>query len=404
MSNFTLKEILEKAACRICDSENLVYGDLDSATKSITKLLFESIAESEIEKRIGARLHERGDTRTDYRNGYRHRNVQTSYQIVEIRIPRLRGQGFVPSFLEPNHRAISEVESWVSKAFLSGLSRSDVIRLLESTTGCRPSDKLLKRVQESIDDQVKSFRERKLTSRYKYLFLDAAWTKDIVGINATRVCIMTAVGVTQSGVKEILGFERTPTESESSWTGFLNRLVTRGMNPNDLSLVISDEHNGLLKAVSEVLGDVSHQLCWAHRMRNVRKAVAAPDRSEVVQGLQKVYDAKHLTQAKGAFRTWEKSWNEKYPNVVASVKDDLGYLLAFYKCDELHWEYIRTSNPIERTFRELRRQQFGCGAFANKDACNRAVFRVFNWLNELWKDKNIWIQRKRKAKKADKQQ
>ena len=43
-----------------------------------------------------------------------------SYQIVEIRIPRLRGQGFVPNFLEPNHRAFGEVEGWVSKAFLSG--------------------------------------------------------------------------------------------------------------------------------------------------------------------------------------------------------------------------------------------------------------------------------------------
>ena len=349
MNNITLKEVFEKAACSIPDCENLAYGDLDSASASVTKYIFEAMAESEIEKRAGAKLHERGENRTDYRNGYRHRNVQTSYQVVEIKIPRLRGQGFVPSFLEPNHRAISEVESWVSKAFLSGLSRSDVIRLLESTTGCRPSDKLLKRVQEGIDDQVKKFRERKLTGRYKYLFLDAAWTKDIVGINATRICIMTAVGITENGVKEILGFERTPTESESSWKGFLNRLVTRGMNSNDLSLVISDEHNGLLKAVSEVLGDISHQLCWSHRMRNVRKAVAAPDRSEVVQGLRKVYDAKNLTQAKKSFRTWEKSWNVRYPNVVKSVKEDLCYLLAFYKCDELHWEYIRTSNPIERT-------------------------------------------------------
>jgi transposase-like protein len=312
----------------------------------------------------------------------------------------------VPSFLEPNHRAVGEVEGWVGKAFLSGLSRSEVIRLLESTTGCRPSDDLLGRVQVELDKQVKAFRERLLLGRYQYLFLDAAWAKDIVGISATRICIMTAIGVTCSGEKEILGFERTPTENESSWKGFLSRLVQRGLRPADLALVISDEHNGLLNAAAEVLGDVPHQLCWAHRMRNVRKAVLAADRKTVVAGLQNVYDAQHLSGAKDAFRLWEARWQDRYPAVVQSVREDLGYLLAFYSCSEMHWEYVRTSNPIERAFRELRRQQFGCGAFANRDACNRAVFRVFNWLNGLWKGKDIWEPRlrnkKRKAKQLDK--
>jgi len=88
--------------------------------------------------------------------------------------------------------------------------------------------------------------------------------------------------------------------------------------------------------------------------------------------------------------------------VVEGVRKDLGHLLAFYDCPRLHREYVRTSNPIERVFRELRRQQFGCGAFANRDACNRAVFRVFNWLNELWKGKDIWQPRMRNRKQLDK--
>jgi putative transposase len=402
MNNITLREVLEKTACRIGDEEDLVYGELDSATAGVTKLLLETMAESEVERRTGVKLHERAECRQDHRNGYRYRKVQMSYQVVEIKIPRLRGQGFVPSFLRPNHRAIAEVESWVGKAFLCGLSRSEVIRLMESTTGCRPSDTLLRNVQLELDKQVKAFRERHLLGRYQYLFLDAAWTKDIVGINASRICILTAVGVTYCGSKEILGFERTQVESESAWRGFLYRLKERGLNPADLALVVSDEHNGLLNAASEVLGDVPHQLCWAHRMRNVRKAVMADDRKEVVAGLRDVYDAKNLRQAKDAFLRWECRWKTKYSSVVESVKEDMGYLLAFYKCLELHWRYLRTSNPIERVFRELRRQQFGCGAFANRDACNRAVFRVFNWLNERWKGENIWILRASRRNKLAK--
>jgi transposase-like protein len=250
-----------------------------------------------------------------------------------------------------------------------------------------------------LDSRVKEFRERRLGGRYQYLFLDAAWAKDIVGVNATRICIMTAVGVTYSGEKEILGFERTPTENESAWRGFLTRLKDRGLSPADLCLAISDEHNGLLRAAREVLGDVPQQLCWAHRCRNVRKAVAAADRKQVIAGLQEVYDAKSLRAAKDASRRWESRWQRMYPEVVQGVREDLGYLLAFYNCEQLHWEYVRTTNPIERVFRELRRQQFGCGAFANRDACYRAVFRVFNWLNELWRHKDIWQPRFRKNRR-----
>ena len=375
-----------------------MWGDLDSTMAGLTRVLLETLAESEVERRAGARLHERGESRTDYRNGYRKRTAQLSYQVVEIRIPRLRGQGFVPSFLEPGHRAIAQVEGWVDKALMAGLGRSEVIRLLESTTGCRPSETLLSRVQRELDKRVKEFRERRLTGQYQYLFLDAAWAKDIVGLNATRICIMTAVGVTYSGEKELLGFERTPIENESAWRGFLSRLVSRGLKTSELTLVVSDEHCSLLNAASEVLGDVAHQLCWAHRMRNVRKAVNACDRGAVIAGLQAVYQAHNMGAAKDALRRWCARWRQRYPNVVTSVEQDSGRLLAFFTCPELHWEYVRTSNPIERVFLELRRQQFGCGAFANRDACNRAVYRVFSWLNDLWSGKDIWQPRLRKRK------
>jgi putative transposase len=398
MASIRLREVFRKAACCVGSGEDYVWGDLDSTMAGMTKVMLEALAESEVECRAGARLHERGESRTDYRNGYRKRTAQLSYQVVEIRVPRLRGQGFVPSFLEPGHRAIAQVEGWVDKALMAGLSRCEVIRLLESTTGCRPSDSLLKRVQVELDKRVKEFRQRPLRGEYQYLFLDAAWAKDVVGLNATRICILTAVGVTYSGKKEILGFERTPIENETAWRGFLSRLVSRGLNHSDLTLVISDEHRGLLKAASEVLGDVAHQLCWAHRMRNVRKAVNACDRKAVIAGLRQVYQAPNLRAAKDVLRRWCARWQQRYPNVVASVEEDSGRLLAFFACAELHWEYVRTSNPIERVFLELRRQQFGCGAFANRDACNRAVYRVFSWLNDLWSGKDIWQPRLRRRK------
>lgn len=399
MGSITLSELVRQTRELVSDPEDRLYGDLDASMADAIKGLLEKIALSEVEHRAGVRLYERGESRTDYRNGYRERGVQTPYRMVTIRIPRLRGQGYVPSYLEPGHRAIAEVEDWVGKALLVGMHRSDIIRFMEDTTGCRPSDRLIKRVQEDLDRQAKRFRERKLKGEYVYLFLDAAWVKDIVGASASRICVLTALGITEDGQKELLGFERSPSERESAWRGFLMRLKERDLDPSRLRLVISDEHKGLAAAVAEILGDVPHQLCWAHRVRNIFKAIAKADRRAMLEGLKAIYAAAHKTAAQAAFRAWKLRWFQKYPSVVQDLEEDLGQLLCHLDMPELHRKYLRTSNPIERVFLELRRRRFGCGAFANRAQSERVVFGVFLWLNRKWKGKDIWLERATKQRK-----
>jgi len=400
MSSITLREVFRQTRELVSDPEDRLYGDLDSAMADAIKCLLERIAVSEVERRAGARLYERGEFRSDYRNGYREREVQTAYKTITIRIPRLRGQGYVPSYLEPGHRAIAEVEEWVAKALLVGMRRADIIRFMEEVTGCRPSDKLIGRVQEGLDARAREWKTRRLTGRYEYLYLDAAWAKDIVGVSTSRICILTAVGITEDGEKQLLGFERAQRESESSWRGFLSRLVQRGLDPMALRLVISDEHRGIEPAIGEALGDVPHQLCWAHRVRNILKAADKRDRHDLVEGLRRIYKAAHRVAAKSAFREWKTRWSGKYPRLVATLEEDLGYLLAHYDCPELHWKYLRTTNPIERVFLELRRRRFGCGAFSNRQSSERIVFGIYLWLNKLWKGKSIWQERAQKAKRA----
>jgi transposase-like protein len=398
MSSITLSQFARQTRELVSDPEDRLYGDLDSSMADAIKRLLENMAESEVERRVGRKRHERGD-REDYRNGHRQRNVQTPYRTITIKIPRLRNQGYVPSYLQPGHRAIAEVEEWVSKALLVGMHRADIIRFMEDTTGCRPSDRLIKRVQEDLDREAKKFKERKLEGDYVDLFLDAAWVKDIVGGNASSICILTAMAVTSDGEKELLGFERSPRENESAWRGFLTRLKERGLNPSRLRLVISDEHKGLAAAIQEVLGDVRHQLCWAHRVRNIFKVIAKADRRAMLDGLKAIYAAAHKTAAQAAFRMWKLRWLQKYPSVVQSLEEDLGQLLCHLDMPEAHRKYLRTSNPIERVFLELRRRRFGCGAFANRAQSERVVFGVFLWLNRKWKGKNIWLERTRKQRK-----
>jgi len=382
------------------DSEAARYGDLTSVLADSARCLLESMAVSEVEQRLGYRLYERGADRSDYRNGYRERTVQLPFAVLTIKVPRLRGQGYVPSFLERDRRAVRDVEEWVARGLVCGLSRAQVCAYMEQTCGLRPSDGLIKQVQSRLDLLAKSFKERPIADKFEYLFLDAAWVKDIVGDGAVRICILTAMGVTYSGEKQILGFERVKQESESTWRGFLQRLVNRGLNPRSLRLVVSDEHYGIVKAVPEVLGEVAHQLCWAHRMRNAVKVIAKSDFKPFVESLRRVYTACNKVEARTMWVIAKKRWGAIYPTLIATIEKDLRSLLAFLDSPQEHHKYIRTSNPIERVFLELRRRRYGCAAFADVKACDRALYGVYETINRKWKGRDIWFERRAKQATA----
>ncbi len=415
MASVSLRQALGQAASRAFDGEDVFFDDLDAVTAQMTQALLEGAALSEVEQRLGRKAYQRRDlsaTRArahacalDYRNGYRSRRVQTSWTTLQVRLPRLRLSGYVPSFLARRQRAVGSVGQWVYHALLSGVSRSELVRLMERLTGLRPSERLLSEVQAELDAEVRRFKQRPLRERYVYLFLDAAWVKDLVGRHTGRVCVLAAMGLTEDGRKELLGFERARVENASAWRGFLRRLLERGLTPSQLWLVISDEHKGLLEAVPEVLGDVAHQLCWAHRVRNLRDAIhqnaetGKEDWPAVLEGLRAIYQAPNLKEATAACQRLLTQWQERYPSAMNTLKEDIRYLLAFYQVPKEHRRYVRTSNPVERVFREVRRWRRGCGAFVNAAACDRLFFKVCRLLNERWAERDLWFERAQARKR-----
>jgi len=147
MRSITLREVFRKAACQVGSGEDLVCGDLNSTMAGMTKVLLEVMAESEVERRVGVRLHERGESRSDYRNGYRRRMVQLSYQVVEIRIPRLRCWCARWRQKYPGVVAKTQVACWRSLLALSciGSMCGPAIPLKESFLSCADSSSAAER-------------------------------------------------------------------------------------------------------------------------------------------------------------------------------------------------------------------------------------------------------------------
>ena len=107
---------------------------------------------------------------------------------------------------------------------------------------------------QGLDERVQRFKQRALESTYPDIWLDAKYLKVREGDRVVSMAFVVATGVTQSGDREILGFDIGLNEEAAFWAAFLRDLVARGLR--GVQLVISDAHTGLQAAIRQVLQGV----------------------------------------------------------------------------------------------------------------------------------------------------
>ena len=388
MEMVSVGDVLKQLGAWGQDPEDSRFGDLSKLVTDNLKWVLEESFEYEVQHRTGCSLHARSDNREDYRNGYRTRDILTRYgKLEDVKVPRLRRSGFVPSILIPGRLALPDVEELTAKCLLSGASRREVVEMLTLTLGYPPCGSLIARVQVQLDRSAEEFKNREITKTFKYLFVDGICIRIKDGRLAKEWMVMIAVGIDDEGYKEVIGYTRSKTESAAACRRLLNNLVERGLDYRKLDLVISDDSPAIALAVDDVFGeDVDHQLCWAHRMARLADVVTKDDHRQCIGDLRQVYQAPNRQQALRAYREWLGRWAESYPGFARELEKDMGKLLAFFSCPTSHWSYIRTNNPIERLNEDIRSRSYGWAGFQNLDSCNRLLYGLFWQRNNDWKE------------------
>jgi putative transposase len=186
---------------------------------------------------------------------------------IPLRIPKLRQGSYFPSLLEPRRRAERALVSVVQEAYVAGVSTrkvDDLVRAL-GLEGCSRSE--VSRICRELDEAMERFRSRPLEGEYPYVWLDAKAVRVRYDGRVVHMAAVVAIGVRQDGSREVLGFNVGASETYEFWAEFLRPLVGRGLR--GVRLVISDAHEGLRRAISEILAGASWQRSRVHFMRNV---------------------------------------------------------------------------------------------------------------------------------------
>ena len=390
------------------------WGDLSTQSRHMLKALLEDSMMAWREGYVEVGWHQNApDRRQGYCNGfYTRKSWPTPVGPLErVRVPRCREKGLTQLMKSKVGDGLAQVSDQVIEMFLAGVSTRRVGEILQRITGLSVSAGSVSNLARKLDDQVKAFHTRDLEDKYKYLFLDGLYlkargekTSPTRGKRKTRRrIVLVAYGVTTEGIKELIAFQLVDSESGKTCEDFLWNLFKRGLKGTKLGLICADRGGGLNAAADQVYPFVAKQGCWFHKMANVSKKVKVKDRPACLRGLRPVYDAKDKASALAAFRAWKKKWSKDYPQAVTCVEKDIDRLLSFYAMPRRHWRMVRTTNAIERCFREVRRRTDSIGTFLDDASISRVIFALFNYLNRKRADKvcNEFKEPKRnKPKKA----
>ena len=357
--------------------------DWDEGYRPIGRQALEKIIEAQMAAAVERHLQQlEAEDGADRRNGTYRRHLLTELGDIELAVPRTRRYSPV-EVIRAYARRTREIDRVILTGFVLGLSTRKVGETLLALLGREVSATTVSQVAKTLDAAVAAFHRRPLANRYQALMLDGVVLARKTGAGALRRPVLVALGLRHDGKKEIIDFRLAGSESALEWERFLSDLYRRGLTGEGLDMICVDGGKGLLKALPIVLPQIPVQRCWAHKIRNVLDKVRKADQPKVKRALHKIMHAANVPQARSAARRLAERFEAQYPAAVACLREDLDELLTCwrYKTDDQR-RAVRTTNAIERRFREVRRRTRPMGTFQDRTSMDRILFAVFTHENK----------------------
>lgn len=325
------------------------------------------------------------------RNGYLpERKIQTGIGPVSVRIPKLRSKDGTPiqfhsALVPPYIRKTRSLEAALPWLYLKGISIGEMGEALKVLVGSDAeglSASTISRLKQVWAEQYIEWRARPLhQDQWVYIWADGIYS----GLRSEqdKLCALVIIGVNERGEKHFLAIEDGVRESTQSWREVLLQLKNRGMNIPQLA--IGDGAMGFWSAMDEIYPDTRHQRCWVHKTANILNCLPKTSQPKAKKALHETWQAETKTNAENAFDLFIESYEAKYPKATVSLQKDREELLAFYDFPAIHWQSIRTSNPIESTFGTIRHRTKRSKGCLSREGMLHMMFKLSQCAEKRWR-------------------
>lgn len=353
----------------------------DLLENTVTKLLQEKL-ELLLREEIKNFMTVEQPHQRNNRNGHYKRTYQTRYGTInELQVPRDRKGTFQTRLFQPYQRREGWLEEAIIHMYKGGMSTREVAKFVESMFGTQYSPTTISNITQTVMEDIEQWQKRPLEKRYSVIYLDGLYVKLKRNTVSSEV-VYLAMGIDEKGIRQILGFYVGGHESSNGWREVLKDLKSRGAT--DVLLGAFDGLPGLEEAFREIYPKADVQHCIVHKVRATFPKIRVADKTEFLEDLKQVYNAIDRDVALAVFTGFKDKWSKQYPKEVKSWEEQLPTLLTFYKYPPLTWRAIYTTNPIERTNKELRKRLKPMNSLTNIESAEKIIYLQALDYNEKW--------------------
>ena len=207
------------------------------------------------------------DNSGNSRNGDYPKTLKTNLGEITVNVPRDRIGEFDPKVVPKNESRLSdEIAEVIIGLYSRGMSTTDIEQQIEQIYGVQVDSTSVSNITNVPSESIKEWQSRPLEQVYFVVWMDGISIKIRHNGKIVNKTIYLVIGLTQEGLKQVLGMWIAPTESASFWMSVLTDIKARGVE--DILIASTDNLAGITDAIKSVFPQTDNQLCVVHQVRN----------------------------------------------------------------------------------------------------------------------------------------
>lgn len=319
------------------------------------------------------------------RNGYHKERTYTLKHIgsLRIRVPRDRNGAYLSQIIPPQERMDPRLKEDMGVLHLAGISTRTLSMISKRILGIAVSTQTVTNALHRIEPGALRWLYRRLDTEYWALFIDGTNFNLQRAGTTEREPALVVLGLDGQNRLSILAIEPGQKDNADCWRMIFRGLKERGLKTEAVTLGIMDGLPGLETAFEEAFVQAKAARCWVHAMNNIMAKVPKRFRETFKSLADGVGYAESEAQAREAFTHLKAVMGQDASRAVQCLAKDLEALLVHYRYDRKLWRSLRSTNPIERVNKELKRRTKSMESMGEKTLMIVAAFTALrlelNW-------------------------
>ena len=355
--------------------------DIQDALKDLLSGTIQDMMESEMNEHLGYEKYGRNGS-SNARNGSKSKTVRSKYGEFRIDVPQDRESTFDPKIVKKHTKDISSIEEKIIAMYSKGLSDSQISDMVQDIYGFEVSTSMISDITDKLLPRIEEWRSRPLAEVYAIVFIDAIYFSVREDGVVKKLAAYIVMGITESGMKDVLAIEIGENESSKFWLSILNGIQNRGVK--DILLLCSDGLHGLKEAVSTAFPNTEHQRCIVHMVRNTLKHVANKDMKTFAKDLRSIYTAPNEETALKNLDEVKRKWDELYPGAMDRWENNWDVISPIFKFSSEVRTVFYTTNAIESLNSSYRRINKNRSVFPGSQALMKALYLATVEITKKW--------------------